>query len=190
MRTPQRQMKLLSPRGRIANLPGLVASLIMIVLVILLTPGIVQESFAQEKDSALGALELKFKIAVEKTELAVADLAEKYRRALTGHLEEVQKSGELDKVLLVKGEIERFEKERSPAVKRSPLKSLSRLQEIYTEQHDRALEESQKRLSTLKVAYKKQLEALVRKLTVDGKLEQAIEVRAEIEKIGVVTSPV
>ena len=78
------------------------------MLLICLNLAIVHQALSQENETALGKLRLKFELAIEKAELPFGVLAQKYRSALASHAEKLQKSGELDDVLLVREEIERF----------------------------------------------------------------------------------
>jgi hypothetical protein len=95
----------------------------------------------------------------------------------------MQKAGDLEGWMFVKKELERFEKEENiPAESSDDCPAVvKKLQDKYRPRI--AGSSKGDKTGTITKKYLESLEALKRKLTIDGKIQEALEVKAEIEKV-------
>lgn len=116
---------------------------------------------------------------------ASLSLQEQYRRGLETLRGALQKSGDLDGVLAVKSEIDRFALDRrlSFASSDGAPADLKALQSRCVDAAARLGAEQQRKRTALVADYVKRLGAMQRTLTITGKLNEALEVKAEIERV-------
>lgn len=111
-------------------------------------------------------------------------LAEQYSEALEGSAALLQQQGDLDGLLAVKAEILEFTRTGSVPAE-SPQKaheSVKKLQQIYRDSKTKADATKAETTHELTAKYMVFLEGLQKKLTQEGKLEEAIKVKAEAER--------
>lgn len=146
-------------------------------------------ALAQEEDPAAATRTLYTQRVAEiekKHARSVRALGDDFLIALEAAEVKLQKSGDLDGVLAVRGEVARFTQERNvprdddgklpPAVKQ--------LRTIFLEAGDKAASKRDLKKAALARTYVAYLDGLTKKLTVEGKVEQALAVREEARQLG------
>ena len=114
----------------------------------------------------------------------MAQLAEQYTKALEGSAAMLQKQGNLDGVLAVKAEIQRFKRtgtvpEQSPE---NTHESVIKMQGIYRGSKAKSDVTKGQSIGELTAKYLTYLEGMQKKLTQEGKFEDAVRVKTEAER--------
>lgn len=149
---------------------------------------IAQDAEGGVGEQTLKVLKLKFGIAIDKANRPIEELGEKYLEALGSVQEKFQQAGDLDPVLAVKVEIERFSKTGEAPGEVSGIGELARVQKIFLQQAEKAQLESERQVRATKLTYRKALAAAVKDLTARGEVEEAVRARNEIVKLGILTA--
>ncbi len=132
---------------------------------------------------AVKVMREQFEAECAKGRKPLVDLGEKYLAAARALEPDLQKAGDLEGLLALRNEVQRFEKENSPAPAPSTVASLAKLQKIYVQQRKRALEAADKAVVVAHARYKKKLENEVRRLTVARKVEEALGARSALDQL-------
>lgn len=116
---------------------------------------------------------------------SITNLATKYTQALEKSAAELQKKGDLDGLLAMKKEIARFKSvgkvpESSPADAPATVKNY---QKIYREASAEAVATRHESVTKLTASYQTHLESLQKKLTQEGKIEEAILIKKEADAL-------
>lgn len=152
-------------------LPMLFASLMSLAHPI---PG--QESLGPELDALKAQYDLRVKNEVQQPyDAAVADLNVKYTASLERGLESAQRAGRLDEALAMKNEKEAIATgDGVPATDEGKIApALKQLRDVYRTSLGRLDADRAKRLQPLQAAFAKSFDAVIARLTTEGKLEQA-----------------
>jgi hypothetical protein len=108
-----------------------------------------------------------------------------YTKALQSLQQKMQSSGDLDGWTTVNGELERFKSEKT--IKKSNIVSepaeLASLQSSYREAVDKVSSEKNEGICRLVEVYVTRLETMKKSLTVGGKIDEALAVNAEIDRV-------
>ncbi len=150
------------------------------LLCLAFSAGAVADPIAEQKE----LYDVRMSQAINLHADEMAQLAEQYTKALEASSAGLQKQGNLDGVLAVKEEIQRFKRTGTVPAK-SPEKtheSVIKLHGIYRgskAKSDATKGQSTGELTTKYLAY---LEAVQKKLTQEGKLEDAVKVRNEADR--------
>lgn len=117
-------------------------------------------------------------------------LGDDFMIALEGAETQLQKQGDLDGVLAVRKELERFQKERHVNLQRKTElpASVVKLRQIYVDASRKQEADHASAKAVLAQRYVTYLEGLVRSLTKEGKLDQALAIRAEAARLGAVAA--
>jgi hypothetical protein len=149
-----------------------------------------QDAPEEKGDSELAALQARFeaqhsKDVLQPHEVAMVDLNTKYIASLERALANAQKAGKLDDALAAKGEIELLStgKRVPPEDDAIVPESLKQLRETYRVAAARHDAERAKRTRTLQDMYATALDALVIRLTKEGKFDEALAARQKREQI-------
>ncbi len=112
-------------------------------------------------------------------------LSSQYAAALEKSAADFQKQGDLDSLLAVKAEINHFNEAKSVPEKNSDTthESVIKLRQIYKDSREKADSTKVQTIAELTNQYLTYLEELQKKLTQEGKLEQALMVKTETTKI-------
>jgi len=109
----------------------------------------------------------------------LAELKQKYLEALGALAEREQAAGQLDSLLEIRRVVEATEA-GAPADPPAVGGELGRLEEIYLRERARLEEQISQTLAPTQAAYSAALEEVVTRLTREGRLEEALAVRAEL----------
>ena len=147
-------------------------------------------TYAQEKSdsireipkSSLGSLRLQFDIACGELTKPISDLQSKYEEQLDQLMDQVTEEGELEKALAIKAELSGYQSGESKAAG-DDFPELKRLQKIYSETSKKRRIEMAKRLAEETQAHKARLLDLQKRLTQERKLDDAVAVKSEVEKV-------
>ena len=157
---------------------------LLLVLCIVASGLLWGSAVAQEQPAGLEGLQGQYESHLTLLKRPLTELATNYEKALTALRDDLQKKADLDGLIGVKQEFERFEKTRSPNSKISKVEALARIQNVYATSHGAASAKVKEQTVAAHAAYRGRLEALVRILTTKGDLDGALKVRAALEKLG------
>ena len=142
-----------------------------------------------QEESTLESLELEYHIQRSKLLAPLTELQDKYVGYLNDLLAEVTKSGELEKVLAVNEELKNY-KSGSPKPGPGGFPKLKQLQEIYAKSSAGHLAKIEKQSAPLVAGFRDKLVALQVKLTQQSKIQEAVQVKARIDKLDASTESV
>ncbi|MDF1814098.1 MAG: LamG domain-containing protein [Verrucomicrobiales bacterium] len=149
-------------------------------LFLLIVCSIVQLSRAAEV-SALIALQNKFEEKRDEIEAPLENLASTYEKKLNELKDEVQQIGDLKKALAVQKEISEFRDGKNSVPK--GFTELVRLRSIYDRAYTNLVNDASQKTILLTRAYVANLQNLQMELTREGKLEEALAVKKQIDSI-------
>lgn len=159
-----------------------------ILLIISLLPFL--EAFAQEEVVFdLNAISRKYsdtwRVIENRQAERMSALKGEYIAAIEEYEKKAMGKGELDEVLAARAEKDRLLQDRglTPADREAMLASLLSLLDQYEKKIDRITAESRTQLRSLHERYMKSLDTQERKLTSQGKLDEALAIRAEKERV-------
>jgi len=142
------------------------------VSVFLITTGYTQ------KPEELKKLRFRFEVAIAEERKPLNEFEKQYRVQLQKLEGRIQAAGDLKKLLTVREELKSFD---SGNAKDFP--ELERLQGIYKKERDTIVSKISETEKRVIGAYQKKLSELQKKLTQEGKIDDAVKVAAEIEKM-------
>ncbi|MFC1498566.1 hypothetical protein ACFLS1_08880 [Verrucomicrobiota bacterium] len=107
-----------------------------------------------------------------------------YVNALDKLMQTATKAGELENVMAVKKELERFKKKKNvPSKAEGKLQALNNLQNSYRAQLKNAEIANAKSIVSLSDKYKSALEQIKKEKTIKGDIDEALKIRSELEKL-------
>lgn len=160
-----------------------------IILILAFSFAVSGLSYSQPETHPAEAKKQPYELAISKAKSAhyhqLETLSYQYTSALENSATELQKQGDLDALLAVKSEIERFnDKGLVPAKNEDGThSSVIKLRKIYNDSRAKADAAKDQTIAELTNQYLAYLEELQKKLTQDGQLEQALLVKAEVTQI-------
>ncbi len=121
---------------------------------------------------------------VDTRNAEVKDSEDRYAQALGGMIQKSQAAGDLETLIVLMKEKQRFDVEK-PVVPDGPsgLDSLDRLQEAYETSVDQVESNFSEKHAALVESYVRKLDAMKKQLTIDGALQEALAVKAEITRV-------
>lgn len=128
------------------------------------------------ENATLEGLKLEYDVARAELAKPIRELQGLYQEQLIQLRDEIKASGDLDKTLAVQKELDTFRDGiTAPAGKEIP--KLRDLQSIYLKEFSRRFELANRKLPEVVKAHQASLDLLQRRLTTQGKLEDAIKVK-------------
>lgn len=160
----------------------------LILAIALAAVAVSHSALAQDgEEQTLKVLELKYRIELEKSRAPVVGLGDRYLEALASLQETFQQAGDLDSVIVVNTEIERFASSREVPRAVSEIAELAKVQKILLDQQEKVELAADRQLHTTKLAYRRALSAAVKELTSKGEVDEALAAREEIAKLGILS---
>jgi hypothetical protein len=148
------------------------------------TLAVASAAFADDLETRRAAFDGQLDLFQVPFEKEVEQLKDNYRGALEKLQVKIQKRGDLDQVLKVKDELKRLDASpENGAGKDSPVPELAALQTTYADSMAKLEAELQGKQSHVLRLHLKGLAALQHTLTTEGKIDEAVAVRKEIETL-------
>ncbi len=139
---------------------------------------------AQAPSAVLDDIRIQHEASAGLIRKPLSKLGAQYRAAIVKLQGDLQKKADLDGLIIIKAELERFDKETAPASELSALDSISRLQKVYQSAYDEKFPAVRKELNAAESDYRKKLEGMMIKLTKAGEVEEAVKIRTALEELG------
>ena len=127
------------------------------------------------------SLESQFLKSVAELNQPVEDLKKKYRKQLEVAAEAAQKEGELDKLVLIRGEIKKVNPEPLPEFEVHS--DLSRLRGIYDRELERIEQNQKRKLKEIGDDFTRRFDVSISNLTREGKMEEALKIKKVKEEL-------
>jgi len=153
----------------------------LFALLLLLTPFVAGADEASQPKT-LGSLKLAYDIKRSEFMKPISELQTSYEKQLELLLDQVTAAGNLKGALAVQSEIETY-KESPYGNESETFPELDRLRGIYGEAFRTRINLVNEKLEPLAVAYKVELAGLMKQLTQEKKLDEAVKVQTEIETV-------
>lgn len=136
-----------------------------------------------EAPRELTELQEKFSGQMDLLEAPLRDLEEKYKKALTGVMDTFQAKGDLDGLVAAKKILDGFSASAGEPGELSQVSEVADLQKIYKTNRERVLEEIAPRREAFQEVYRKKLSELVKTLTSEGRVEDALAARDILQSL-------
>ncbi len=131
------------------------------------------------------------KILAEKRDTEIAALGENYTKSLQAAAEQAQKAGQLEPLLAMRRELERFANEGTepPAIPGNTAPALVKWREAYNRQYAAIMSDHESAMANLTTRYLEHLDLMKQDLTKAGNVKEALAFMQEYERVKRETAP-